>query len=47
VKGIQQDLWEKESLPDDDEILTLWTKSFSKVNPKGVTREQIQRGYRN
>jgi hypothetical protein len=47
VKGIQQDLWEEESLPDDDEILTLRTKSFSKVNPKGVTREQIQRGYRN
>jgi molybdate transport system ATP-binding protein len=44
VKGIQQDPWEEESLPDDDEILTLWTKSFSKGNQKEVKREQIQRG---
>jgi hypothetical protein len=47
MKGIQQDPREEESLPDDDEILTLWTKSFSKGNPKGVKREQIQRAYRN
>jgi hypothetical protein len=36
VKGIQQNPWEEESLPDDDEILALRTKSFSKGNPKGV-----------